>query len=261
MKIRHILLGILFCFAHLAQAQEPIILDAMTDAQSTAAGEANWVLGSNIIGGEREISNLDNIFQIEIENGLFSGTAQAFTSVRIVYDGQDEDSGSIDYLGLDSLDLSGMDVFRISAVQSLSSAVLIDIAVFSDEANASGVSRGPFPQQGTHDLFVPFSDFEVLSGDGVDWSRVGAIAISFLGQFGQVRLLMKEIAFEIAFIPVELSAFNALADGSKVHLTWQTESERIHTFEIDGSLLSSGTYLYRVQGERFSETKRIVVAK
>ena len=39
------------------------------------------------------------------------------------------------------------------------------------------------------------------------------------------------------------------------------ESEQTHRFVIDGSSLSSGTYMYRVQGESFSTSKQLVLMK
>ncbi len=234
-----------FCVTPFVQAQEIIRVDDMTDAQTTPAGGANWVSGSDIIGGEREILNVGNIFQIEIADGSFSGTTDSFTSVRIVYDGPDEDAENIDYAGLDGLDLSGVDVLRISDVQAFSAAVSINVVVFSDEANASGMGKGISIQQGVvPEVLFPFSDFDVLSGDGVDWGSVGAIVISFQGQFGNVKLEMKEIDFdEVGFIPVELSGFDALVDGSNVNLTWQTESERNNAgFEVQHARTKEGPY-------------------
>ena len=60
---------------------------------------------------------------------------------------------------------------------------------------------------------------------------------------------------------VSVSVYNALGQRVAELFSGRMESGIVQTFTIDGSSLSSGMYLYRVEGESFSTTKTISLMK
>ena len=206
-------------------AKGQLIVDEFLDNESTAAMSMSVFADDAILGGEREVDNSNNSSSVSNSEGQFIAVMDFFNSVRFVYDGTDGSVSEFMHEGLGGLDLAATsDAFLINGVLPLLSGVTIDIAFYTDANNASYVRRTVGTPLDPIDLIVPFTSFDVLLGEGVDFSNVGAIEI-VVSSNGQTQVFIDGFGFNDTPLPVELSSFTALEDGGDVLLQWETASE------------------------------------
>ena len=206
-------------------ASAQFIIDDFDNEHITPGMSSSFSTDSEVLGGEREVDNANNSFSTSNEDSELVTTLDFFNSVRLIYDGDDTDPGVIDYEGLGGLDLaSTSDALLINDVQSLQSSVVIDIALHTSDGNSSFARRELSSFSEPVDLVVPFSEFEVLNGDGADFSRIGAIEIVVTGN-GETLFLVDSFSFNDTPLPVELTSFTAILNQNAAILSWVTASE------------------------------------
>ena len=206
-------------------ATAQIIIDDFDDEHSTPAMAINIATDSTILGGEREVDNSNNSVETSNGNSELIATFSFFNSVRLVYDGSDGDTDTMDYDGLGGLDLAeASDALVINGVQTLQASVTIDVALYTAEGQSSFVQRTLEPFLEPVNLIIPFSEFGVLEGDGADLSSIGAIEIVVTGNGGTI-FIANSFGFSDTPLPVELTDFTVLENEADVTLSWETASE------------------------------------
>ena len=201
------------------------IIDDFSDEHTTPAMSSNFSASTAILGGEREVDNANNSFSTSNVNSELVATLDFFNSVRLVYDGEDNDTALLDYAGLGGLDLaSTSDAVRINQIHTLQSPVTIDIALYTSEGSSSFVRRELPSSLEPVDLIIPFIEFDAFEGEGADFSNIGAIEFVITGN-GETLLFVNSLGLSDTPLPVELSSFTALQDHDTVTLQWETASE------------------------------------
>lgn len=228
MKTPHyykLLFTYLFSLVFTAPAAAQFIIDDFLDEHATPAMSSNFSSDSAILGGEREVDNTNNSFSTSNINSELLATLDFFNSVRVVYDGDDNNTAELDYNGLGGLDLaSTSDALLINRIQTLQFPVTIDVAVYTSEGNSSFARRELPSLLEPVDLIIPFVEFEVFEGDGADFSNVGAIEFVITGN-GETLFYVNSFGLSDTPLPVELTSFTALQDQDTVTLEWETASE------------------------------------
>ncbi|WP_417749945.1 SdrD B-like domain-containing protein [Rosistilla oblonga] len=161
------------------------------EATSATPTDESFFSDPSILGGERDLLltytaglrvNLDT--DPVAGTILYSSPSNALGGFEIVYDGVDG-SSAIDMTGLGgaNLDDSGRAEFLQMMLGADVSGVPITVTVFDDAANFSTIST-TVPQTplgaASDELLLRLSDF-VPTGNGADFSSVGAIRVSITG--------------------------------------------------------------------------------
>ncbi|MBT8401388.1 MAG: T9SS type A sorting domain-containing protein [Rhodothermia bacterium] len=148
--------------------------------------------------------------------------------VAIDWDG-DNDPLTFDATGLGGLDLTtgGANAFQFNITANRSANFEARMLVHTDGSNASSVD--PISTGGTGLQTICYSSFSAIAGGGADFTNVGAIqfdtAIGSNAQDWDIGAITYVTSGGCG-LPVELSEFDAVIDGSSAHVSWQTASEQ-----------------------------------
>lgn len=209
-------------------ASAQIVIDDFETNQAISTAGPNVVWSATGILGEYRTGRVfDGTSSMAIAGGTATFTAdpQGIGSVVLEWDG-DNDTSTYSETGLGGVDLTmdGDDVaqlgirFEISADQTYSILVLVS----TDESNASSKT---ITGAGSSVIMIPWLDF-VASGPsgGADFTDVGAIKMVFDGS-DDFAIGVVDTYPDDNILPVELTSFDAVANGSSVSLAWNVASE------------------------------------
>lgn len=181
------------------QAVSPLVIDSFDGEQAglrlagqegVGATTSSIATDSKILGGERDV---------ELELTKQAGGASLTTNVgagafslasgpaleglvQIVWDGPDGDPTTLNPTGLEGVDLtdSGAQDAFVLEVSFADTPVDIAVEVFSDEGNSSSL-RVNLPGEIANSVVgfvLPYTDFSPKSGEGADFTNVGAINLA-----------------------------------------------------------------------------------
>jgi hypothetical protein len=149
------------------------------------------------------------------------------------------------------LDASG------KAVGTAVTVVFVNVPVVGNwmadfyEASQSPMTLGTGFTNTGRDLRLWAADFSSFGITASDYSRIKSFQITLNGSSDQAFVAYNTAALSIQPLPVTLTAFTGAAQGSAVHLTWQTASER----EADAFVVEAST-----DGSTFVPVGRVAAA-
>ena len=162
------------------------------------SSEADTALDPNVFGGERDVfvqltesTNPISSVELATSNGnLFIASGPGATGdVQIVWDGADGDARSLNPVGLGGIDLTAADGNTITGIALTSGAdhpnARINLRIYTDANNwtefSTLVPESPGGAAAGQAIFN-FDDVPVAqSGQGADFSNVGALELTFEG--------------------------------------------------------------------------------
>lgn len=171
-----------------APAQALVIdtYDTEHSVSATGGTQASEIEAPEALGGWRHLyvenaqGDYENGTTLKVYEGVLGFSNQVNASGRgwITYDGQggfDGTEGSVDTSGLGGVDfLVGPDPFMNFDVASFESNLYVQIDVW--DMDGSRVSYDEvLPPAGDFTPLLPLTDFDLVSGQTFDWSRVGAV--------------------------------------------------------------------------------------
>jgi hypothetical protein len=191
---------------------EALTIDDFTTGQATqtltfppaATSAAASVSGSGILGGERDIevsltsgTTAGDSIGSGVSGGMFSQSQDAsiMGSSRIVWDGTDGAS-AVNPIGLGSIDLTagGSQDALVIQLGSSDTTFTVMIEVWTDAGNASSLSvqlQGPVASPTSFTL--PYVSFSTTLGTGADFTHVGAISFTVVGN-GALHMALDRVA-------------------------------------------------------------------
>jgi hypothetical protein len=182
----------------LAAAANGVIIDTFDISQSAVAtmgggDQANTAAGASILGGERELfsdhmmggGSISAVSNAAADGLLsFSSDAGTFGMGKIVWDGNDNNTGVFNPTGLGGVDFTegGSHDRLVIRVYSADLPAELRFTFYTDAGNTSEASLmipgGIFAPGG--DVELPYASFTTMAGAGADWTNIGAIRMEIL---------------------------------------------------------------------------------
>ncbi|MCC9643547.1 DUF11 domain-containing protein [Rhodopirellula sp. JC740] len=163
-----------------------------TQAAAEAIGGSRDLIVNKTQGGNNDIGTIAIGVNQAVSPNLLSFDASGFAdgSRRVIWDGGGDDAGTINDDGLGAIDLtSGGSASGLRfVIGSVTSGTAV-IRLYSDDGDVGTQSRvsqatltiPALPTQPTSIEYIPFTDFQVVSGGGADLTQIGAIELDVSG--------------------------------------------------------------------------------
>jgi hypothetical protein len=175
-------------------AQAAIVIDDFTISQTQTGGVGGTATGSNIIGGERDVTIYESaavyINSTYGSGGHFINMAvdPCWGYAHLAYDGPDGSISNYDYSGLGHVDLTGggqYNGFLISLTQ-INGIATMSLTVNQGDSEA-GYEYFELPTQ-PQNVFVPFADFGLDFPCSVDMEYIADYTLVDFADVGYIGL-------------------------------------------------------------------------